>query len=63
MLLSLTRLDGPDCPKCGCADSTVIATTTRRGRRVEGYFGQRKQCDRVRCNFCGKIWAAPPKAE
>jgi transposase-like protein len=50
----LSPITGPECPRCGCQDSSVI----RRGVR----WGQ--PWSRRRCHNCGEAWACndPPPA-
>ena len=45
----LIKVEGPECPDCGCADSRVVRT-------VGGFYGKRQWRE---CLACGRAFAAP----
>ncbi|MFH1268668.1 MAG: hypothetical protein ABIK89_23325 [Planctomycetota bacterium] len=53
--MRLDKVNGPECPACGCEDGEVLELST--------WFGQPRE--RRRCNHCGRIWLAnvEPPAE
>lgn len=44
----LTRVDGPECPRCGCTDSEIV-------RWQRGWSGRRQA--RRRCRHCGAVFS------
>ena len=52
--MNLRRVQGPECPKCGCADAEVIQRSERWGHVYE----------RRRCLYCKHRWfvTVEPKA-
>ncbi len=52
---SLQRVEGPECPRCGCEDTELLEEVTRWGKRSE----------RRQCNHCGKVFYAdlPPEED
>ncbi|MBE3132299.1 MAG: hypothetical protein IMZ55_02415 [Acidobacteria bacterium] len=42
----LQKLDGPECPRCGCADARLV--------RVERRWGKRSEI--LRCQHCGETF-------
>jgi len=46
--MTLQRVQGPDCPECGCQDAEVVDRGTRWGQPHE----------RRQCNHCGRTWYA-----
>ena len=49
---TLEFVDGPECPTCGCRDSTLVRATTHWGERAE----------RRQCRHCGRTWTYTPDA-
>lgn len=47
----LDRITGPECPDCGCEDSTLLKSRRGWDDRVR----QRRQCANRRC---GRVWLA-----
>jgi hypothetical protein len=46
MSLALEKVDGPECPSCGCADSRVLKLTVRWG----------EPSTKRSCCHCGRVW-------
>ncbi len=47
MTIGLFRIDGPECPSCGCAHAELV--------RVSKTWGGKRQ-RRLRCEHCGMEW-------
>lgn len=50
----MVRIDGPECPRCGCPDSEILKAGGKR------WFGVTS--DLRGCNHCGKTFSAPHEA-
>lgn len=64
-ITSLQRVDGPECPRCGCPDSTILLGASPRwisavDPKTGAPWGQNSPTQRRRCRACGELFYAPP---
>lgn len=58
MMFALSRCTGPECPRCGCAETKEIDRRVRRGWRRERdeLIEVEATTIRRRCCHCGTVW-------
>ncbi len=58
----LDQADGPECPYCGCNDTTITQRPPAGEKGVDWWFG----FGQAKCNFCGRSFSVkelPPESE
>jgi len=51
--MMLRRVEGPECPRCGCQDAEVVGRSARWGQVHE----------RRQCSHCGRTWLTAVEEE
>jgi hypothetical protein len=51
--MRMTKLEGPECPRCGCEQSELVKSTPYELRRAAEVV-EAGTCERRMCQFCGE---------